>query len=263
MTTDDRWMCARDVAEMLGVSVRTVHTLVSRDGMPAYRIGVQWRFRLSEIDAWTAARRAPCLGVDAHGRPARGGEDRCSAEARSVTALILGLDPSLTAYGWAVVRIDNGLVLNAGCIRTQPAARGKRHAYVGGDDTRRVRVITRELARVVQRHTPRAIAYETNGGAQSARAARALGIACGITGALIECAAELLEIGVIEVPVTAREAKSATGDAGASKSAVVEWASSRAPDQMWGEPVPVREAIADAIAVAEYARQLPHVRGAR
>lgn len=176
--------------------------------------------------------------------------------------LILGLDPSLTAYGWAVLRVDDGAVVDAGCIRTQPA-KGKQHAYVGDDDTLRVRVITRELARVVQRHTPRAIAYETSGGAQSARAARALGIACGITGALVECAAELLEIGIVEVPVTAREAKSATGSTSASKADVVEWASSRAPDQMWGAPVPVREAIADSIAVAEYARGLAHVRGAR
>lgn len=176
--------------------------------------------------------------------------------------LILGLDPSLTAYGWAVLRIDNGLILNAGCVRTQPAAT-KRHSYVGDDDTRRVRAITRELVRRVRCRSPRVIAYETSGGAQSARAARALGIACGITGALIECAAELLEIGVIEVPVTAREAKSATGSPTASKADVVEWASSRAPDQMWGATVPEREAIADAIAVAEYARGLAHVRGLR
>ena len=46
------------VAEMLDVHVRTVTKLVARDGLPAHRLGREYRFNRSEVLAWLEERAA-------------------------------------------------------------------------------------------------------------------------------------------------------------------------------------------------------------
>jgi excisionase family DNA binding protein len=51
-----RLLTPEDVAEMLGVSRRTVQRMAADGELPALRIGAQWRFRAESITDWQAAR---------------------------------------------------------------------------------------------------------------------------------------------------------------------------------------------------------------
>jgi len=52
MRDGDVLMTVADVAEMLKVSVRTVHALRRRDGLPGCKIGGSLRFRREDVLAW-------------------------------------------------------------------------------------------------------------------------------------------------------------------------------------------------------------------
>ncbi len=43
---------ARHVARMLKVSYRTIVRLAEQGSIPGFRVGSQWRFRLSDIEAY-------------------------------------------------------------------------------------------------------------------------------------------------------------------------------------------------------------------
>jgi len=51
-----RLLTPEDVAEMLGVSRRTVTRMAAAGELPAVRIGSQWRFRPESITDWQEAR---------------------------------------------------------------------------------------------------------------------------------------------------------------------------------------------------------------
>ncbi len=46
------WMTVKQVAEYLQISEAKVYTLARAHQLPAVRVGSQWRFDQSEIDAW-------------------------------------------------------------------------------------------------------------------------------------------------------------------------------------------------------------------
>lgn len=52
METRERWVTTTEVAEYLGKPQSWVFVNAERLGMPRRRIGNQYRYRLSEIDAW-------------------------------------------------------------------------------------------------------------------------------------------------------------------------------------------------------------------
>jgi len=64
MAPDSDILTIRQLADYLMVSEKTVYRMLDRDEIRGVRVGVQWRFRKSDIDAWLqdASRRA---GVDA------------------------------------------------------------------------------------------------------------------------------------------------------------------------------------------------------
>lgn len=51
---DESFLTAEEVLEYLQVNLRTVYRLIKTGKIPAVRIGRQWRFRKSDIDAWLA-----------------------------------------------------------------------------------------------------------------------------------------------------------------------------------------------------------------
>lgn len=55
------------LAEMTGLSQRTLRKLVHGPGepLPAFRIGSQLRFRISEVEQWLERRRVAPIDVDA------------------------------------------------------------------------------------------------------------------------------------------------------------------------------------------------------
>ncbi len=46
------WMTVKQVAEYLQISEAKVYTLARAKDLPSVRVGNQWRFDQSEIDAW-------------------------------------------------------------------------------------------------------------------------------------------------------------------------------------------------------------------
>ncbi len=48
-------MTLQEVAEYLRVTRSTIHRLLKRNQIPAFRIGRHWRFNLEEIDNWCAS----------------------------------------------------------------------------------------------------------------------------------------------------------------------------------------------------------------
>jgi excisionase family DNA binding protein len=49
-------MTLQEVAEYLRVTRSTIHRLLKRNEIPAFRIGRHWRFNVEEIENWCATR---------------------------------------------------------------------------------------------------------------------------------------------------------------------------------------------------------------
>ena len=53
INTDDNWISLDDAAEYLGVKAITIRDWIRKNnGIPAHKIGKQWKFKRSELDAW-------------------------------------------------------------------------------------------------------------------------------------------------------------------------------------------------------------------
>ena len=49
----DKWISIETAAEYLDVKTVTIRDWIKRNkGIPAHKIGKQWKFKLSELDAW-------------------------------------------------------------------------------------------------------------------------------------------------------------------------------------------------------------------
>lgn len=101
---------------------------------------------------------------------------------------ILALDPSFTAFGWAVIHIENKQisVIDSGAIKTEPT--GKKHRVRKSDDlTRRIKEIAETLDGLVREHSPVLIVTEDPHGSQSHSGAVMVGGVKGIIQTLGTC----------------------------------------------------------------------------
>lgn len=48
----ENWVSLKEAQEYIGVRRETVLQLIANNGMPAYKVGRLWKFKLSEIDEW-------------------------------------------------------------------------------------------------------------------------------------------------------------------------------------------------------------------
>ena len=103
---------------------------------------------------------------------------------------ILTNDPSMTAWGWAVVT-HAGKVLETGCIKTKTEGK-KRRIRKSDETTQRASEIIMELLRVIRQYNIRLILSESPHGSQNASAAVMIGMVAGI----VQAIADTLEIGV-------------------------------------------------------------------
>lgn len=55
---DEHFLTTEEVMEYLQVNLRTVYRLIKAGRIPAVRIGRQWRFQKSDIDAWLDGNRS-------------------------------------------------------------------------------------------------------------------------------------------------------------------------------------------------------------
>ena len=55
---DESFLTTEEVLEYLQVNLRTVYRLIKAGKIPAVRVGRQWRFRKTDLDAWLEGQRA-------------------------------------------------------------------------------------------------------------------------------------------------------------------------------------------------------------
>lgn len=48
----EKWRPMSTLMEYLGVSRETILQWIEKKGMPAHKVGRQWKFKISEIDEW-------------------------------------------------------------------------------------------------------------------------------------------------------------------------------------------------------------------
>lgn len=90
---------------------------------------------------------------------------------------ILTNDPSMTAWGWAIIM--NGVVIDNGCIKTTPDHKKKRIRK--SDDTlRRISDINSVLLKIIEKYQVKFIVSEAPHGSQNAQAAIMVGMVAGI-----------------------------------------------------------------------------------
>lgn len=46
------WVTMKEVQDYLGVRRETVTQWINKRGLPAYKVGRLWKFKISEIDEW-------------------------------------------------------------------------------------------------------------------------------------------------------------------------------------------------------------------
>lgn len=53
-TNEDRWIGIEDASEYLDVNKDTIRNWIKKEesGIPAHKIGKQWKFKKSELDDW-------------------------------------------------------------------------------------------------------------------------------------------------------------------------------------------------------------------
>src|SRR6187431_3845699 len=57
LPTDESFLTTEEVLAYLNVNLRTVYRLIKAGRIPAVRVGRQWRFRKTDIDAWLESQR--------------------------------------------------------------------------------------------------------------------------------------------------------------------------------------------------------------
>lgn len=50
----ERWLNVDEIAQHLGIASVTVYRWLEKGKIPSHRVGKQWRFKASEVDAWVA-----------------------------------------------------------------------------------------------------------------------------------------------------------------------------------------------------------------
>ncbi|MEW8410602.1 MAG: helix-turn-helix domain-containing protein [Candidatus Thiodiazotropha sp.] len=55
---NEPWVSIDEIARHLSVSRDTVYRWIKDRGMPAYRIGHQWKFKVSSVDQWVESGKA-------------------------------------------------------------------------------------------------------------------------------------------------------------------------------------------------------------
>ncbi len=57
----EKWSNLKDVAAHIGVSKNTIRNWIKKDAIPYHRIGKQYKFRMSEVDAWVESGRSAMI----------------------------------------------------------------------------------------------------------------------------------------------------------------------------------------------------------
>lgn len=155
---------------------------------------------------------------------------------------LLTNDPSLTAWGYAVIDPLSKKVIEAGCIKTAPENK-KRRIRKGDDTIRRVTEINHTLIKLIRNYNIQFIISELPHGSQNASAAVMIGIVTGI----VQTMADVLDL-PIEWYSEADAKKHLLNKKSATKSETIN-AIKKVHDVPWTGIKYKDEAIADAMSI--------------
>ena len=164
---------------------------------------------------------------------------------------ILALDPSLTAFGWAVVA--DGKPVQVGCIKTLPSNM-KRGIRTGDDRCRRITEICDKLWYLKSYYEPELIVSEQPHGSQSAISAVMIGICLG----MIQTFADLSAL-PLEWYLEGECKKSLLGKRSATKQEIIDAILTKYPSLELPEAKYQQEAICDAMAVYHHASRVSNI----
>ncbi|GAA4296857.1 helix-turn-helix domain-containing protein [Anaerocolumna aminovalerica] len=51
-SVNESWSSLEEVSIFLGVNKDTIRNWIKKKDMPAHKVGRQWKFKISEVDAW-------------------------------------------------------------------------------------------------------------------------------------------------------------------------------------------------------------------
>lgn len=60
----DEILTLPEVAQLLKVAEKTVYTMAQKGEVPAFKVGGQWRFRRTDLDAWIDAKTRRTAGEE-------------------------------------------------------------------------------------------------------------------------------------------------------------------------------------------------------
>lgn len=109
-------------------------------------------------------------------RKVRRTDQRIKNEDKTNSFTVLTNDPSLTAWGYAVIRLPEEEILCVGCIETEPQAKVNRIRQ-GDDRVRRIHELNIILLDVIDKYKVNYIIAELPHGSQNAAAATMVGMA--------------------------------------------------------------------------------------
>lgn len=56
----EKWVGLEEIADHMGISKDTIRNYIKKEQIPYYRIGKQYKFKISEIDAWIESGKSAC-----------------------------------------------------------------------------------------------------------------------------------------------------------------------------------------------------------
>lgn len=60
----DEILTLPEVAQLLKVADKTIYTMAQKGELPAFKVGGQWRFRRTDLDAWIDAKTRGASGQE-------------------------------------------------------------------------------------------------------------------------------------------------------------------------------------------------------
>jgi excisionase family DNA binding protein len=60
----DEILTVQEVATLLKIADKTVYTMPQKGELPAFKVGGQWRFRRTDLDAWIDAKTRRAAGEE-------------------------------------------------------------------------------------------------------------------------------------------------------------------------------------------------------
>ena len=161
---------------------------------------------------------------------------------------VIAFDPSLTAWGWVVMDVNNNSVVDSGCVKTEPLAK-KLKTRVGDDRCRRINELNQQLLSVMREWGVQYMLSEQPHGSQSAVSAIMVGITLGIGQTL----SDTLDLG-IEWYSEGDAKKALSNKKVLSKQQTIEEVK-KLYEVLWTGVKYKDEAVADAIAIYNVARR--------